>query len=114
MDAFQNGQVEESVRIFDSAASLAPSLSPFLWQRGISLYYVDRFEDASKQFRVDVQVNPNDTEEIVWDIASQLRYLPLEQVKMMQLPPGVNDRRRIMVRTTFEPTTIISRILIYF
>jgi hypothetical protein len=33
-----------------------------MWQRGLSLYYVERFADGAKQFRDDVAVNPNDTE----------------------------------------------------
>ncbi|EMS68134.1 hypothetical protein TRIUR3_26333 [Triticum urartu] len=37
-----------------------------LWQRGLSLYYLDRFEEAAEQFRLDVAANPNDTEESIW------------------------------------------------
>eukprot|EP00955_Chlamydomonas_euryale_P104686 365584-Chlamydomonas_euryale.AAC.20 len=32
-------QVEASVEDFDAAMAAAPSMRPFLWQRGLSLYY---------------------------------------------------------------------------
>ena len=64
MEAFRKGDVQGSISLFDKADSLSAdgSLTPFLWQRGLSLYYADRFEDASKQFRIDVKVNPLDVE----------------------------------------------------
>ncbi|QHN86784.1 uncharacterized protein DS421_16g549280 [Arachis hypogaea] len=34
-----------------------------LW--GLSLYYLDRFEEGAEQFRLDVAQNPNDTEESI-------------------------------------------------
>lgn len=99
MEAFRTGQVQESIRLFDEAAVVQPSLEPFLWQRGISLYYANDFDGASGQFRTDVRVNPSDVEEIVWDIASQLhkgsnKQFPLKTA--MALPAGKTDTRRIM------------------
>lgn len=100
MEAFRNGDVEESIEYFDKADTKVPdgSLTPFLWQRGLSYYYADRFLDASKQFRIDVKVNPLDVEEIVWDIASLSRLNPSEipPPSMMSLPEGKKDRRKIM------------------
>jgi len=102
MEAFRKGNVNESIDLFDKADALRPdgSLHPYLWQRGLSLYYADRFQEASDQFRADVAVNPNDVEEIVWDIASLLRIQPddFPPPNRMSLPPGRQDRRRIMVR----------------
>jgi tetratricopeptide (TPR) repeat protein len=100
MEMFRKGEVSKSIDLFDRADALQPdgSLHPFLWQRGLSLYYADRFAEASDQFRSDVKVNPNDVEEIVWDIAAQLRQRPDEfpPSTMMSLPAGNRDRRRIM------------------
>jgi hypothetical protein len=105
MEAFRAGQVTQSVGFFDEAAAAQPSIEPYLWQRGISLYYQDSFEDASRQFRTDVRVNPSDVEEIVWDIACLLRMntTPADSKKVppvaaMALPAGKTDSRRIMVR----------------
>jgi hypothetical protein len=49
---------------FDQVLALAPKMRPYMWQRGLSLYYLGRFEDGAQQFRDDVAVNPNDTEEV--------------------------------------------------
>ena len=109
MQAFQQGKIEESIQYFDQADALVPNdkLSPFLWQRGISLYYADAFQEASNQFQLDVKVNPLDVEEIVWDIASQNRLHQFQQDSnkelsssssshYLSLPPGKSDRRKIM------------------
>ena len=98
MDVFRKGDVNGSIALWDEAEALLPSLRPYLWQRGLSYYYADRFAEASKQFRDDVAVNPFDVEEIVWDAASQMRMgasFPLSNV--MSLPPGKKDPRKIMV-----------------
>jgi len=52
---------------------VAPSQTPYLWQRGLSLYYADRFQDGADQFRRDVAVNPNDTEEAIWAYLCEVR-----------------------------------------
>lgn len=109
MNAFRNGQVDESIQLFDQAEALKPSMTPYLWQRGLSYYYADRFAEASQQFRVDVQVNPLDVEEIVWDIASQMRLRPNESPNAMALPAGKRDRRKIMVRLGVIAVALVLR-----
>jgi hypothetical protein len=42
MDRFRAGRVADSVADADTALRLNPDLAPYLWQRGISLYYADR------------------------------------------------------------------------
>lgn len=105
MQAFREGRVQESIAYFDQAEAAEPAVDPFLWQRGLSYYYADEFDKASKQFRRDVKVNPLDVEEIVWDIASQLRARPSNAddtttafplKTALQLPPNQSDRRPIM------------------
>lgn len=102
MESFRDRDVTKSLEYFDraDASSVPPgSLRPYLWQRGISYYYLDRFEEGSKQFRLDVSVNPLDVEEIVWDVACLARMDPGGEFpprKKMALPAGKTDRRRIM------------------
>jgi hypothetical protein len=43
MDRFRAGRVADSVADADTALRLNADLAPYLWQRGISLYYVDRY-----------------------------------------------------------------------
>lgn len=97
MQAFRQGNIGESIDLFDKAEAEEPRLDPFLWQRGLSYYYADEFDKASQQFRRDVKVNPLDVEEIVWDIASQLRVNPTFPVPTaLSLPRNQSDRRPIM------------------
>lgn len=58
MQRFRQADVEGSIKLFDRAEKLDSQLRPFLWQRGISYYYADRFKEGSDQFRYDVRVNP--------------------------------------------------------
>jgi hypothetical protein len=68
MSLFAANKVEESIAAYDQVISAQPSMKPYLWQRGLALYYADRFT-------ADVAVNPNDTEEQIWHL------LCLAQVK---------------------------------
>lgn len=66
MSKFVKGDVEGSLVDFDAALAAREAIRPYLWQRGLTLYYLDRYEEGAKQFRDDVAVNPNDTEESIW------------------------------------------------
>ncbi len=43
--------VEGSVQDFDAALAARPSIRPYLWQRGLSLYYLQRYADGAQQVR---------------------------------------------------------------
>lgn len=43
--------VEGSVQDFDAAMAMQPQMRPYLWQRGLSLYYLGDFKEAAQQFR---------------------------------------------------------------
>jgi lipoprotein NlpI len=66
MVSFQLGEVAASIDDFDRAEPLNPTLTPYLWQRGIAYYYAERFEDGATQFETDLAVNGHDVEETVW------------------------------------------------
>ena len=73
MAKFAGYDVEGSVRDFDDAIEVDSRVGAYLWQRGVSLYYAEDFDGAARQFREDVAMNPNDTEESVWCFASEAR-----------------------------------------
>jgi lipoprotein NlpI len=66
MAKFIRGDVVGSIEDFDKVLEVAPGQTPYLWQRGLSLYYAERYQEGADQFRRDVAVNPNDTEEAIW------------------------------------------------
>lgn len=55
MAKFRKNEIEAAVADFDAAWQAAPQLRPFLWQRGLALYYIGRYKDAAQQFRRCVQ-----------------------------------------------------------
>lgn len=95
MQAFSAGKVEESIKLFDSVLEQKPSSKPYLWQRGLSLYYADRFADGAEQFKADVAVNPNDTEESIWYFMCVARETSFEAARKDLLTVGY-DRRPYM------------------
>jgi lipoprotein NlpI len=66
MEQFRQAHIKESLADFDRAIELDPRQSPYLWQRGIALYYAGRFEDGQKQFELHQTVNGNDVENAAW------------------------------------------------
>jgi hypothetical protein len=53
MKKFGEMKINESIELFNKAEEKSGYgvLTPFLWQRGISLYYADRFQEGSDQVR---------------------------------------------------------------
>lgn len=98
MSAFASNKVEESVAIYDALILDDPRRKPFLWQRGLSLYYAERYKDGAEQFKIDVAVNPNDTEEQIWHLlclAKTEGVGSLESARAQKLTVG-KDRRPVM------------------
>ncbi|WCJ26914.1 Tetratricopeptide repeat (TPR)-like superfamily protein [Euphorbia peplus] len=95
MALFIQGDVEGSVAEFEKAIELDPYQRVFLWQRGLSLYYLDRFEEGAEQFRLDVAENPNDTEEAIWCFLCEAQLYGVAEARKRFLKVG-RDRRPVM------------------
>jgi lipoprotein NlpI len=65
-----------------------PQLGPFMWQRGIALYYDRQFEEAARQFRQDVAVNGNDTEEALWAFLAEAQLNGADVARTQMLKVG--------------------------
>jgi len=89
---FQGGRLVESVTEFDSVAKLMPSKAPYLWQRGIALYYVGRYSDCRQQFESHRTVNPNDVENAAWHFLCVARGESIEKARATLLPVGTDLR----------------------
>ena len=90
---FQAGRLEESVAGFDRVAELAPDRAPYLWQRGIALYYVGRYEDCRAQCEAHRTVNPNDVENATWHFLCVARLKSPDAARAALLPVGLDSRR---------------------
>lgn len=95
MMQFKLGRIAASIDDFDHAEQITPSLTPYLWQRGLSYYYAERFDDGARQFEVDLQVNPQDVEETVWRHLCQAQRHGSEAAREDLLPVR-NDPRPVM------------------
>ncbi|KAI3695064.1 hypothetical protein L1987_78052 [Smallanthus sonchifolius] len=95
MILFRQGDVVGSVAEFDNAIKLDPRQKAYLWQRGLSLYYLDRFEEGAEQFRIDVAQNPNDTEESIWCFLCEAQLYGPAQARKQFLEVG-RDPRPVM------------------
>lgn len=49
MNKFRDNDVEGSIEAFDAALAARPAIRPYLWQRGLSLYYVEQYKEGAQQ-----------------------------------------------------------------
>jgi lipoprotein NlpI len=89
---FQRGRVAESAAGFDKLVKLVPDIEPQLWQRGIALYYVGRYQDCRAQFESHRTVNPNDVENAAWHFLCAARAESPEKARSSLLPVGPDSR----------------------
>lgn len=89
---FEAGRLREAVIGFDEVASLVPSVAPQLWQRGIALYYVARYQDCREMFETHRTVNPNDVENAVWHFLCVAREESPRAAHAALLPVGPDGR----------------------
>ncbi len=94
---FRSGKIEESIKDFDTCVELDPDSKPYLWQRGIALYYAKNYEAGREQFDVHRGVNPNDVENAFWHFLCAVKLDGLEQAQKGVLLSGF-DRRIPMMR----------------
>ncbi len=95
MVRFKLGDVAAAICDFDRAEALNPNLTPYLWQRGLAYYYVERYEEGAQQFEIDLTVNGQDAEETVWRYLCQAQ-LQGAQAAREALLPVRHDSRPVM------------------
>lgn len=94
MRHFRENKIAESIRDFDRAAELDPTLAPQLWQRGLSDYYAGKFEEGRRQFELHKTVNPNDVENATWHFVCVARQKGIDAARkgLMQIDLSQDDR----------------------
>ncbi len=92
VEHFEAGRIAESVAAFDEVVRLVPDQAPFLWQRGIALYYASRYSDCRAQFESHRRVNPNDVEPAAWHFLCVARAESPAKARAALLPVGPDPR----------------------
>ena len=90
---FSAARIDDSVRGFDRVVQLSPNSAPYLWQRGIALYYAGRYKDCRAQFESHRTVNPNDVENAAWHYLCVARDESPQRARAALLPVGPDARR---------------------
>jgi lipoprotein NlpI len=89
---FFEAKPAESARVFDQLVLAVPGAEPELWQRGLSLYYAERYQDGRRQFELHKTVNPNDVENPAWHFLCVARLEGPEAARKAMLPVGEDPR----------------------
>ncbi|MFK7766883.1 MAG: hypothetical protein AB8B55_06645 [Mariniblastus sp.] len=90
--SFASGDFATCVTAYDNVIRLDAKSEPYLWQRGLALYYADRFKEGVEQFETHQTVNSNDVENAVWHLlcAAQISDVAAARKKLI---PIVGDTR---------------------
>lgn len=94
---FQSGNVNGSVADFDRHVALSPDLKSRQWERGISLYYQNKFKEGAKQFEIYQTYHDNDVENSAWRFLCVAKSQDIETARKNLLPIR-NDRRIPMMQ----------------
>ena len=110
---FEKGRFAESAAAFDSLAKAAPDQAPYLWQRGITLYYAGRYDDCRRQFESHRTVNPDDVENAAWHFLCVARAESPAKARAALLPVGPDARMPMrevyqMFRGTLTPEQVLA------
>lgn len=97
---FSKGRISESVAAFDELARVAPREAPYLWQRGIALYYAGRYKDCRAQFESHRTVNADDVENAAWHFLCVARGDSPKAARAALLPVGPDSR--VPMREIYE------------
>ena len=100
VDDFFEADIDASARGFDRVVELAPQVTPTLWQRGIVLYYAERYGDCREQFESHRTVNPNDVENAAWHFLCVAKQESPERARELLLPVGPDPR--VPMREVYE------------
>ncbi len=97
------GKVNSAVKQFERYVRLVPADKPELWQFGIALALVNRYDDARKLFELHRAANPNDVENSAWHFLCVAKMANQKAAEKTVLPaPGdtrvpMNEIRRLLI-----------------
>ena len=76
---FLGAEITGCLEDFDEAHQRYPQIIPQNWQRGIALYYAERYEDGCEQFTDHRTVNRDDVENSAWHFLCNAKLVGVQQ-----------------------------------
>jgi tetratricopeptide (TPR) repeat protein len=107
---FRSGKIEQSLPDFDKVIEIDPAVKPYLWQRGIALYYAGKYQEGLDQFAVHRDVNPNDVENAFWHFLCNTKLKGLKAAQKDVLLSGKDQRVPMMQVQEKRPSNKSSRL----
>jgi len=87
---FFAGRIKEALVEWDAQVKEEPASLPGHWQRGLALYYAERYKDGRAQFETHQKVNSEDVENAVW------HFLCVSKIE------GVDAARKVYIPITHD------------
>ena len=97
---FFEAKPKESVAAFDQGIKQQPAAAPYLWQRGLALYYAGDFAGGRKQFELHQTVNPHDVENAAWHFICVAKGSTVEEARKDLIP--IHGDARVPMKEVFE------------
>ncbi len=102
MTYFKLNRLISSLQDFNQAEKLNPQLTPYLWQRGLTYFYLGKYAQGARQFELDLSIQSQDIEETLW------YFLCLAQLE------GVDVAKECLLSVKYDPRLIIRQIYQFF
>ena len=83
---FFAGRIKESLVEWDAQVKEDPASLPGHWQRGLALYYAERYKDGRAQFETHQKVNSEDVENAVWHFLCVAKLENVEAARKAYIP----------------------------
>jgi lipoprotein NlpI len=109
---FRTGKIEPSIEDFDRCIAIMPDSKPYLWQRGISLFYARKYDLGKEQFEIHRSVNPNDVENAFWHFLCAAKIKGAQEASQDILLSGFDSREPLMqiqkmIAGKMEPSEVV-------
>ena len=96
IEHFHQGHIADAITDFNQYVTLMPSHAPYDWQRGIALYYGDKFVEGRLQFEQHQTVNSQDVENAAWHYFCVCRLEGSDKARALLLPVLSDSRVPMM------------------
>ncbi len=97
---FIAGDIPGAIESYDNVIKFQPESKPFLWQRGLALYYAQKFEDGKAQFETHQTVNSQDVENAVWHLLCAAKVENLDAARNKLIP--IQRDTRVPMKEIYE------------